>query len=712
MTIPAGRSGKGTAGREDAVPAAGGFARLLRRLRWPAALLWIAGIAALVPAANGLARATDAAALAYLPASSQSAAVTAVQQQAERASGAPVSEQAIVVFARPGGLTQGDLAAVTAARAQVAGLDGPVRGLGSPGAVRRSADGSAALFTVLVSSPEDSVTTVDTRAVTAVRQSVAAAARRAGDGLEAAVTGDAAVTADSGSTTLNALLLSALVIVAVILLLIYRSPVLWLLPLITAVGGVELARAGAHGLASAGLTVSFLSSAIMIVLVFGAASDYALLLVHRYREELRRHAACEEAMAVALRATLPTLAASAATVAGAMLCLLAAQSASLHGLGPIGALAVAAALLAETTFLPALLLILGRAAFWPRIPAPGAPGAEASRVWANVGARAARRPAAVTLAAVLVLGLACAALASLRTSSNPLNDLKGHPGSIAGEQLLIAHFPAGTVSPLILLAPRSQAQAAAHAARDTPGVAAVAADPPTGGYAAETVDLSVPPYSAKGFADIGALRQDLARAAPGALVGGSPAAAYDTARAAGRDTVVIIPGVLLVILFVISALLRAIVAAFVLVATTALSVGASFGLAALLWRYGFGYPGIDPQIPLYIFIFLTALGVDYNIFLSARIREESRHVGTLRGTLRGLSVTGGVITAAGVILATTFAALAQLPSVSVTEVGTAIAIGVLLDTLLVRTVLVPAALITIGDRIWWPGPRPSGEEPA
>jgi uncharacterized membrane protein YdfJ with MMPL/SSD domain len=227
-------------------------------------------------------------------------------------------------------------------------------------------------------------------------------------------------------------------------------------------------------------------------------------------------------------------------------------------------------------------------------------------VWANVGARAARRPAAVTLAAVLVLGLACAALASLRTSSNPLNDLKGHPGSIAGEQLLIAHFPAGTVSPLILLAPRSEAQAAARAARDTPGVAAVAADPPTGSYAAETVDLSVPPYSAKGFADIGALRQDLARAAPGALVGGSPAAEYDTAQAAGRDTVVIIPLVLLVILFVIAALLRAIVAAFVLVATTALSVGASFGLAALLWRYGFGYPGIDPQIPLYIFIFLTA----------------------------------------------------------------------------------------------------------
>ena len=211
-------------------------------------------------------------------------------------------------------MTPGDLTAVTAARAAVGTLDGRAGGLGSPGVVQRSADGDAALFTVAVSSPQDSVTSVDTRAVPAVRRAVAPAASRARDGLRVAVTGDAAVTADSGSTTLSALLLSTLVIVAVILLLVYRSPVLWLLPLITAAGAVELARALAHGLASAGLTVSYLSSAIVIVLVFGVASDYALLLVHRYREELWHHAACEQAMAAALRKTLPTLAASAATV--------------------------------------------------------------------------------------------------------------------------------------------------------------------------------------------------------------------------------------------------------------------------------------------------------------------------------------------------------------------------------------------------------------
>jgi putative drug exporter of the RND superfamily len=705
------RSGKGPVSAPGAATADDRLARLLRRLRWPVAVLWIAGIVVLVPLASGLAAVTNDTASAGLPSGAQSAQVAELQQEAQHASGRPVSQQAIVVFARPGGMTPGDLAAVTAARAAAGALDGRAGGLGSPGAVQRSADGDAALFTVAVSSPQDSVTSVDTRAVTAVRQAVAPAASRARDGLRVAVTGDAAVTADSGSTTLSALLLSTLVIVAVILLIVYRSPVLWLLPLITAAGAVELARAAAHGLASAGLTVSYLSSAIVIVLVFGVASDYALLLVHRYREELWHHAACEEAMAATLRAVLPTLAASAATVTGAMLCLLAAESGSLHGLGPIGAVAVAASFLAEMTFLPALLLILRRAAFWPRIPAPDAPGAETSRAWAAIGAWAARRPAAVALSTVLVLGLACAGLMSLRLSSNPLNDLKGHPGSIAGEQLLAAHFPAGAIAPLVLLAPRSEAETAAHLARDASGVATVTPDPPVSGYAADSVALSVSPYSARGFSAIAALRQELARSAPGALVGGSPAAEYDIAQAAGRDTAVIIPLVLLVILLVITVLLRAVVAPLVLVLTTALSFGASFGLASLLWRYGFGYPGVDPQLPLYIFMFLAALGVDYSIFLSARAREESRQAGTRQGTLRALTVTGGVITAAGVILAATFAALAQLPSVSVTEVGTAIAIGVLLDTILVRTVLVPAALITIGDRIWWPGPRPSARDP-
>jgi putative drug exporter of the RND superfamily len=689
------RSRWGSEASSDRLP------QVLRRLRWPVAALWVLAIVLLTPAANGLAKATNDTASAFLPPSAQSARVASLQEHAAAASGGSASQQAIVVFARPGRrLTTADLAAAQSARAAVRHLAGSVRGLGLPTALQRSADGGAALFTVPVSAPQDSVTSIDTHAVTAIRDAIAVA--RPGDSLETAVTGAAAVTADSGSTTLGALLLSTLVIVAVILLLVYQSPILWLLPLVSTIGAVELARAAAHGLAATGLTVSFLSSAILIVLVFGAASDYALLLVHRYREELRRHAACEQAMAAALRTTLPTLLASCATVTGAMLCLLAARSASLHGLGPVGVTAIVSAFLAETTFLPALLLIAGRAAFWPRVPAAGEPGGEASRVWSVIGARLARHPARVTLAAVMLLALACAGLASLRTSDNPLNDIKGRPGSVVGEQLLAEHFPAGAIAPLILLAPQREAQAAADTARTLPGVASASPSAGAGRYAGYTVVLSVPPFSAEGSDVIAGLRRELASRAPAALVGGPPAAEYDIAQAAGYDTVVIIPLVLLVILFVIAVLLRAIVAPVVLVATTALSFAASLGLSSLLWRYVLGYPGIVAQLPVYIFVFLVALGVDYNIFLSARVREESGRSGTRQGTLRGLAVTGGVITAAGVILAATFAALAQLPSVSVTEVGTAVAIGVLLDTLLVRTVLVPAAILVVNDIIWWP----------
>jgi putative drug exporter of the RND superfamily len=688
------------------------LASALRRLRWPVAAVWVLAIAVLLPAANGLAKATDDTASAYLPSSAQSARVASLQQGAATASRSSTGQQAIVVFARPGRLTAADLAAAQAARAAVRRLAGPVRGLGLPTALERSADGGAALFTVSVSAPQDGVTTIDTQAVTAIRDAIAAPVTRPDDGLQAAVTGAAAVTADSGSTTLGALLLSTLVIVAVILLLVYQSPVLWLLPLISAIAAVELARAAAHGLAVTGLTVSYLSSAILIVLAFGAASDYALLLVHRYREQLRQHAACEQAMAAALRTTLPTLLASCASVTGAMLCLLAARSASLHGLGPIGATAIVSAFLAGTTFLPALLLIAGRAAFWPRVPTPGEPGGEASRLWSGIGARIARHPARVTLAAVMLLGLACAGLTSLRTSDNPLDDLKGHPGSVVGEQLLAEHFPAGAIAPLTVLVPRREARAAAGTARTLPGVASVSPGAGAGRYAGYTVVLSVPPFSARGSDVVAALRRQLASRAPAALVGGTAAAEYDIAQAAGRDTVVIIPLVLLAVLLVIAAVLRAIVAPVVLVATTALSVAAALGLSSLLWRYVLGYPGADAQLPLYIFIFLVALGVDYNIFLSARVREESGRSGTRPGTLRGLAVTGGVITAAGVILAATFAALAQLPSVSATEVGTAIAIGVLLDTLLVRTVVVPAAILILDDATWWPASGSNRSGPA
>lgn len=676
------------------------LARALRQLRWPLVAVWVLAVLFLDPLASSLSKVTNDTASAYLPVTAQSTRVAELQEAAQHGPGQPESDQAVMVFARAGGLSRADLAAVTSARSGVERLVGRVRGLAAPGPLQRSPDGQAVTFTLAVTAPQHSVTSVDSDAVKAVRQVVDASA--ADNGLQVAVTGDAAITADGGSGTQTALLLSALVIVAIILLLVYRSPILWLLPLLGALGAIVVAQAAAHGLASAGLTVSSLSTAILIVLVFGAASDYALLLTHRYREELRRHATAEDAMAAAMRRSLPTLVASAATVTGAMLCLLAAESASLHGLGPVGAVAIVSALLAQTTLLPALLLVVGRRAFWPRIPTYGQQPGEESSLWSAVGTRVARHPARVALGVVVLLVAACAGLAALRTDNNPLSNLKGHPGSVIGAQLLAEHYPSGAVAPLVLLTPPGRASAAAATARATPGVATVARHGTTADYADYSVTLSVPPYGAKGSATIENLRHRLGQEAPGALVGGQPAIQYDVAQAANRDTVVLIPLVLVVILVVIALLLQAVVASFVLVATTALSFAASFGLSNLLWRYGLGYSGIESQLPLYIFIFLVALGVDYNIFLSARIREATRHTGTAAGTLRGLSVTAGVITAAGIVLAGTFAALAQLPSVSLTEVGTAVAIGVLLDTLLVRTVLVPSTFLTIGDHIWWP----------
>ncbi len=695
------------------------FARTLRRLRWPVMTAWLVAVIFLFPLASSLSHVTNDSNAANLPASAPSTRVIALelQQGTRHSPGQPQTDTAFVVFARGKGLTETDMAAITSARAAVGRLAGQANGLAAPTQVQRSADGQAALFTANVTAPASGQANADTAAVRAIRGAVGGPASHAGDGLKVEVTGPAAVTADQGTPTTTILELTAMVIVAVVFFVVYRSPLLWFIPLLSAVAAIQVAQAVAHGLASAGLTVSTLSSDILIVLVFGAASDYALLLIHRYREELCCRAVPEEAMAAALRRTLPTLLASSATVTIAMICLLDAQSASLHGLGPVGAVGIVSAVLAQATLLPALLLVLGPAAFWPRVPAAGQTGSGVSHLWSGIGTRVARHPARVALAAVVLLGAACTGLAALRIDNSNLAQVKGNPGSVADAQLVGDHFPAGLLDPVNLLAPPSQAGAATVAGA-TPGVAEVLPAAPVGSYASYLVIMSVSPYGASGHAVIVHLRQQLDRDAPGALVGGDPAVQYDITLASAHDALVLIPLVLVVILVVVALLLQAVVAPLVLVATTALSFAASFGLSDLLWRYGLGYSGIESQVPVYIFIFLVALGVDYNIFLAARIREEARHLSTRQGTLRGLSVTGGVITAAGVVLAATFAALVLEPTVYLTEVGTAVAIGVLLDTLLVRTVLVPAALLTIGERVWWParpGRRaaavPAGRDP-
>ncbi len=697
-------------------PPGGRLATALRWLRWPVLVVWLLAAVALFSAAHSLSSVANSTPEVNLQSSAPSTRVLVLQQAAQH--GQPNNDTAIVVFARAAGLSQANLAAVNSARAAVARLAGHVAGLHAPGTAQRSADGRAVVFTAVVTSSASDETTTDVAAVQAIRGAVSGPASRAGDGLQVAVTGSAAVTADSQITSSsNTLLLTALLVVAVVLVLIYRRPLLWLLPMVSDLVAITAARAAAHGLLNAGLTVSTLTNAILTVLILGAATDYALLLIARYREELRRHAAAADAMAVALRRTFPTLLTASGTAICGMLCLLAADSAALHGLGPVAAAGLALALLVQVTFLPALLLAFGRAAFWPGIPRPAgqppasqlsasqpgrATGREGSRLWTAIGTRVARHPARVAMASVVLLGAACVGLIALRTDNNPVATVPGHPGSVTGAHLLAQHFPGADHDPLTVLAPLGEAAAASATARSTPGVSAVARAAPTGDYATYTVTLSDPNYSAGAYATIANLRGTLDRVAPGSLVGGDQAIQYDIIQAGHRDELVLIPLVLAVIFVVIAGLLRALVAPLVLVAASALSFGASFGLAALLWRFGLGYPGIEAQLPMYVFIFLVALGVDYSVFLSARIREEAGHLGMVKGTLRGLGVTGGVITAAGFVLAATFADLSLLPYIPVIEVGTAVAIGVLLDTLFVRTVVVPASLLTVGDRVWWP----------
>ena len=684
------------------------LATALRWLRWPVVVAWLIAIVALIPLARTLSHATSDTASAYLPASAASARVARLQAP-PHAGGHLETSQATVIFTRSSGLTAPDAVAISSARTAVAGLVGRVPGLSEPAAVLRSADGQAAVFTVAITGPARSAST-DRDAVTAIRAAIAdsaGSAESADAGLTATVTGPAALSADLSAGGQQAiLLLTALVVLAVIMLLVYGSPLLWVLPLLGTLAAIVVALAAAHGLASAGLTLSTLSAGLLIAGVFGAASNYGLLLVNRYRSELRRQAMPEAAMATALRRTLPAVAASAATVACALLCLLTAHSASLRGLGPAGAAGMVAALAAQVTFLPALLLTARRAAFWPRIPRAGTAGQEESRLWARIAGRVARRPVTTLVVTVALLGGACAGLLSLRISDSPLDEVKGSPASVSGARLLASHYPAGELAPLVLLVPRAEASAAASAAGRTPGVVAVTSDGHIRGYTSYSVILSAP-FGPTGKDAIAGLRQRLAARAPGSLVGGTPAIQYDIARAADRDEKVIIPLVLIVILLFISVALRAIIAPIVLVVTTALTFEAAFGLSSLLWRYGFGYPGIQSTLPAYVFVFVVAFGVDYSIFLYTRVRAQSRALGVVAGTRRGVGLTGGVVAAAGLIVAAAFAALTQVPPMASTEVGTAVALGALLDALLVRTILVPATLIAIGDRAWWPS-RPRG----
>ncbi len=492
----------------------------------------------------------------------------------------------------------------------------------------------------------------------------------------------------------------------VLLLLTYRSPVLWLLPVLSAGVALTTAEAVIYLLAKhAGLTVNAQSAGILTVLVLGAGTDYALLLIARYSEELRRNDDRHQAMAIALHRASPAIIASAATVAIGMLCLLAAQSNATRGLGPVAAIGIGVGLVAMITLLPALLVIFGRWLFWPIRPKAGSADPSSQGLWARAGNAIGRRPRTVWMVTVVVLGGLALGLTGLKADGLTAKEsFRTTPDSVVGEQVVAEHFPAGGGQPVVVIGKAQAAPQLAAALARTPGISSATRPVTKDGLAYLEGTLTSAPDSQAAYRTV-----DQARLAVHAIrgadakVGGGTAITLDGERTATHDRNLIIPVVLVVVLLILGLLLRSIVAPLVLIGTVVLSLAAALGASALLFTHVLGFAGADASFPLYVFVFLVALGIDYNIFLMTRVREESAAHGTRRGALVGLAATGGVITSAGAVLAGTFAMLGTLPMVMFAEIGFAVALGVLLDTIVVRSVLVTALTLDIGRWMWWPG---------
>uniref|UniRef100_UPI00135BFDBF MMPL family transporter n=1 Tax=Cellulomonas citrea TaxID=1909423 RepID=UPI00135BFDBF len=555
----------------------------------------------------------------------------------------------------------------------------------------------------------------------ALLDQLGASASQAGDlGLNAWVTGPAGFVADLVAAFAGidgVLLLVALGAVLLILVVVYRSPFLPLAVIGTAVFALALAGFVVYQLAANDvLVLNGQSQGILSILVVGASVDYSLLLVARYREELHRHEHPAAAMGAALRAAIEPIAASAGTVIAGVLCLLLSELGSNRSLGPVAAVGVVSSFLAALTLLPAILLLPGRRArvlFWPRVPRTDRP-VRTGRLWASVAATVVRRARVVGPVAVLLLAVAAAFAPGLNTRGTDQTAVfLTSVDAVAGQKVLAEHFPAGAVQPAAVVVDQDQAQAVVTAAQGVEGVSSAAVftgTPPRPGAAPVVVDgkvrvdvVTTDPADSQAAVDtVQRLRTAVHEVAPDALVGGAAAQSLDTRIAGQRDLAVIIPVVLVVIALILALLLRAVVAPLVLLGANVLSFAAAMGVAALVFGAIPGWGAADPTVPLYGFVFLVALGVDYSIFLMTRVREESRRSGTRQGLETGLAVTGGVITSAGLVLAATFAALAVIPLLFLAQLAFIVAFGVLLDTFVVRTLLVPAVVVQLDRRTWWP----------
>jgi putative drug exporter of the RND superfamily len=665
-----------------------------RRSKYAVLVFWLLVVAALGSLAGKLQGAEKNDASAYLPASAESTQELNEQAIFQSKNYNPT----LVVYVRDSGITAADVAKAHAdARyfASLSAVDGRVA------APVVSADHKA-IETVIGSdlgynsNLSGFITTVQDTAM------------KNADGLSVYVGGPAASANDELKIFKgidSTLLYSALGVVIALLLLTYRSPVLWLLPIISAGVALTVAEAVIYLLTQhANLTVNGQSEGILVVLVIGASTDYALLLVARYREELRRHSDRHQAMAVALRRAGPAIIASGLTVVVGMLCLLAAESNDISGLGPVAAVGIAVGLIAMITLLPALLVIFGRWIFWPVRPVYGSPEPTSRGLWARVGRAISRRPRSVWLVTGILLAACSAGLIGFKFGTlTTAQSFRGTPPSVTAQNVLAKYFPAGSGEPVQVVSAAASGDAVRTALADTPGIASVTSPVTKNGLAFVQATMTPAPDSSAAYTLVDKIRTAV-HAIPGAdaKVGGGTAINLDVENAAAHDRDLLIPLILGVVLVILGLLLRAIVAPLVLIATVVLSFGAALGISSLFFKHVFGFAGADTSVPLFVFVFLVALGIDYNIFLMTRVREESIRSGTRRGALTGLAATGGVITSAGLVLAGTFAVLGTLPLVEFTEIGFAVALGVLLDTIVVRSVLVTALTLDIGRHMWWP----------
>ena len=516
----------------------------------------------------------------------------------------------------------------------------------------------------------------------------------------------------------SSLLLTTLGVVAIILIVVYRSPVLWIIPLLSALFALSTAGGIVYLLAKNGIIkVDGQSQGILSVLVIGAATDYALLLIARYREELHHFENRFDAMRSAYKGVWEPILASGSTVSISLLILLFSKLSNTAGLGPIGAIGIVCSMITILTLLPSLLLVFGRWIFWPRIPRNDGDDHVMSGPWSKVANSIGRNPRRAWLISGSILLLFAFASTTLKADGiGTVDSFTGKPESVVGQKLLLKHFPGGQGDPTQVVVSASKIQAVTAALKNAPGVTEITPQldglPVPGkplpqvkivnNRAILNLTLDKAPDSVDAGKDIPEIRRLAKAADASALVGGTSATYFDVRTANSRDNHTIIPIILIVITFILGLLLRSVISAVLLLGTVVLSYFATLGVCALVFNHIFGFAGGDNSFPLFAFIFLVALGIDYNIFLMTRVREESQKIGTRAGVIKGVTVTGAVITSAGIVLAATFAVLGLLPLVPLAELGFAVAFGVLLDTIIVRSILVPALVHEIGPKIWWP----------